>query len=103
MEIRGRGRLRARDLTLKASLYCCSPEKLAQLLLKEVEPFPIFSPSHKMIDKTSNIRHYDNFVKTRRKMTTAKAFSRQNDAGSRASTSVLLRKSLTLSRPRFGI
>ena len=56
-----------------------------------------------MIDKTSNIRHYDNFVKTRRKMTTAKAFSPQNDAGSRASTSVLLRKSLTLSRPRFGI
>lgn len=103
MEIRGRGRLRARDLTLKASLYCCPPEKLAQLLLKEVEPSPIFSPSHKMIDKTSNIRHYDNFVKTRRKMTTAKAFSPQNDAGSRASTSVLLRKSLTLSRPRFGI
>ena len=70
----------------KASFYHISPEKLAPLsLVKEVTP----SPDRKMIKFPTfdNLfRHHDIRAKTRSRMATATTFSRQNDAGSRAST-----------------
>ena len=66
------------------------PEKLARLfLLKEVKP----SPYLKMIKLNFSItcfRHYDILVKTRSRMT-AIAFSRQNDADSRAWTTLVFK------------
>ena len=67
-----------------------SPEKLALLpLLEDVKP----PPNHKMIKLFKHLitcfRHYDILAKTCKtssRMTTAIAFCRQNDAGSRART-----------------
>ena len=71
----------------KASFYFFSQKKLARLfILKEVK----LSPNDKMI----KLHTFDNLfppptndirAKTRSRMTTAIMFSRQNDAGSRAS------------------
>ena len=64
-----------------------SPEKLTRLFLwTEVQPSP---DRHKMIKLPTLItcsRLYDILAKTRGGMTTATAFSRQNDAGSRVRT-----------------
>ena len=46
-------------------------------------------------------RHYDILAKTRSRMTTAVAFSRQNDTGSRVSNYSVLRKSRTSPRLRI--
>ena len=70
----------------KALFYCFSPQRLVRLfILRVVKP----SPDSKMI-KTSYIlitcsRHYDILAKTRSRMTTVITFSRENDAGTRAS------------------
>ena len=70
----------------KASFHHFSLEKLALLpLVKEVAP----SPDCKMIKLLTfdnSFRNFDILAKTRSRVTTATTFSRQNDAGSGAST-----------------
>ena len=94
--IQGRGPLRVRDLTLrfsrilkiytprKVSFYHFEPEKLALLPLVEQATTP---PDRKMIKLSRFYNLFPSLLhKTRSRVTTATSFSRQNDAGSRAST-----------------
>ena len=80
-----------------------SPGKLALLsLLKEVAP----SSDHKMIKLVTFdilFRRYDNLAKTRSEMTTAIVFSRQNDAGSRASAHYLVLRKFRTGRRSQGL
>ena len=97
--IRGRERLRVRDLILSFFAYSQkidTPEsfialfflskKLAQsTFLKKISVLPVAKRLNRLtVDKS--VRHYDILAKTRSKMTTTITFSRQNDAGSRAIT-----------------
>ena len=82
----------SRNVKHPGMLHCTffSPEKLALLpLLEDITP----PPNHKMIKLFKHLitcfRHYDILAKTCKtssRMTTAIAFCRQNDAGSRERT-----------------
>ena len=68
--------------THKASFSFFLPEYLVRFFfLKKVKPFPDCKMIKLLQIKTPCFCHYDNLAKTRSRMTTAIASSRQNDAG----------------------
>ena len=76
------------SLKATCTFYFLTPKKLVRLfILKEVKPSPD-SWMIKVLHLVTCSRHYDILAKTRRRMTTAIMFSRQNDTGSGVSNTL---------------